>query len=349
MAGKRIEWLDIAKGVGILLVIAGHCIPLSSPLCQWIFQFHMPLFFALSGYTFSEADGFVTTLKKKAKALLLPFLGYFLLGLAVTLIVPDWRRTFTLQGLKADVILANPESVHNSSIWFLVCLFLLVMAFWLIKKLPVILQAIIIILAFAAAVWYSKVRFIYPVLGYQRLPLNLDCVPTGLVFYALGHYVRKSRLAEKVTVSAFYETLTAVFGLLASLVVLYFNGYVNTHGLTYNNPILFILGGVFGTLAVFGLSALLSRIKNGLPAYCKGVLLWYGQNSLAVLGLQSLLIRLYAHIVGTVLGQALTLYGFPYIHAGTSCVLVAFVLCPLLILAKNGIKKACCKAVLKKG
>lgn len=349
MAGKRIEWLDIAKGIGILLVIVGHCVPLSSSSSKWIFQFHMPLFFALSGYTFSEADGFVTTLKKKTKALLLPFLGYFLLGLVVTLIVPDWRRTFTLQGLKADVILANPENAHNSSIWFLVCLFLVVVAFWLIKKLPMILQAIIIIIAFAVAVWYSRARFLYPMLGYQRLPLNLDCVPTGLVFYALGHYARRYRLAQKVTASAVYEALTAVLGLLASLVVLFFNGYVNTHGLIFNNPILFVLGGAFGSLAIFGLSALLSRIKNGWPAYCKGVLLRYGQNSLSVLGVQSLLIRLYALVVGTLSGQVLTLYDFPYIHAGISCALVAFVLCPLLVLAKNSIKKACCKAMLKKG
>ena len=40
---KRVEALDIAKGIGIILVIIGHMS--SSYLRDWIYSFHMPLFF----------------------------------------------------------------------------------------------------------------------------------------------------------------------------------------------------------------------------------------------------------------------------------------------------------------
>ncbi|MEI6430434.1 MAG: acyltransferase family protein [Pseudanabaena sp. ELA607] len=57
----RIDWLDYAKGIGIFLVVLGHVIRglydsanLATPgqfaaIDSWIYSFHMPLFFFLSG------------------------------------------------------------------------------------------------------------------------------------------------------------------------------------------------------------------------------------------------------------------------------------------------------------
>lgn len=48
---KRIESLDIAKGFGILIVVLGHVLrPNDVFLKEFIFSFHMPLFFILSGF-----------------------------------------------------------------------------------------------------------------------------------------------------------------------------------------------------------------------------------------------------------------------------------------------------------
>ena len=50
----RIPEIDIAKGVGILLVVIGHNLPVESMLRNYIYTFHIPLFFVLSGMTFSS-------------------------------------------------------------------------------------------------------------------------------------------------------------------------------------------------------------------------------------------------------------------------------------------------------
>lgn len=43
MGTNRIEWIDTAKGLGLLLVFIGH---LKTPyLATWVYTFHMPLFF----------------------------------------------------------------------------------------------------------------------------------------------------------------------------------------------------------------------------------------------------------------------------------------------------------------
>ena len=50
---KRIEWIDIAKGIGIILVVIGH-ISQIEVLNDIIYSFHMPLFFIISGYLYKR-------------------------------------------------------------------------------------------------------------------------------------------------------------------------------------------------------------------------------------------------------------------------------------------------------
>lgn len=50
---SRLNYIDIAKGIGILMVIVGHCGSLPSPITKAIFSVHMPLFFILSGYFYN--------------------------------------------------------------------------------------------------------------------------------------------------------------------------------------------------------------------------------------------------------------------------------------------------------
>ena len=47
----RIRWVDIAKGIGIFLVVLGHC-QITENVLTLITTFHMPLFFFLAGYVF---------------------------------------------------------------------------------------------------------------------------------------------------------------------------------------------------------------------------------------------------------------------------------------------------------
>lgn len=49
---KRVEWIDLAKGLGMLLVILGHCVCFGGIMHNAIFAFHMPLFFILSGIVY---------------------------------------------------------------------------------------------------------------------------------------------------------------------------------------------------------------------------------------------------------------------------------------------------------
>ena len=43
---SRADWIDVLKGIGIILVVIGH-VNTKGFLVQWLYTFHMPLFFAL--------------------------------------------------------------------------------------------------------------------------------------------------------------------------------------------------------------------------------------------------------------------------------------------------------------
>lgn len=70
---KRNTAIDIAKAIGIVLMILGHCweIPYM-PIRHLIFTFHMPLFFIISGY-FYHNKGIKQSLVQDAKHLMIPY------------------------------------------------------------------------------------------------------------------------------------------------------------------------------------------------------------------------------------------------------------------------------------
>lgn len=53
---KRIDWIDYAKAIGIFLVVVGHTYA-GNALTNWIYSFHMPLFFFLSGTMLRNRGG----------------------------------------------------------------------------------------------------------------------------------------------------------------------------------------------------------------------------------------------------------------------------------------------------
>ncbi len=50
-----INWLASAKGIGVILVVIGHFLASSNlvQLNKFIYTFHMPMFFAISGYLYN--------------------------------------------------------------------------------------------------------------------------------------------------------------------------------------------------------------------------------------------------------------------------------------------------------
>lgn len=132
------DYLDRAKGFGIVFVILGHSTLISDLFLKWISSFHMPLFFMISGilfyYHWDTKQPLKETIIKKVKQLMLP---YFLcsivyIGLRQELSirkVGEWN----MQQLRSD-IKDTLSFMGISVLWFLATLFFASLIFLIGKE-----------------------------------------------------------------------------------------------------------------------------------------------------------------------------------------------------------------------
>lgn len=130
---KRLTYIDIMKGIGIVSVILGHY-STNSLIVRVIFSFHMPLFIFINGY-FYKKDVVKTRILKSSKAYLRPYLfTLFLLIVIESLIAIPQRnvgQVFTsrllsgIYALASNSTLNRPDYIQKiGAIWFLNALFI---------------------------------------------------------------------------------------------------------------------------------------------------------------------------------------------------------------------------------
>ena len=69
---RRYPYIDVARGIGMVLVVAGHAMGIS----MYLTCFFMQLFFVLSGYVYRQGKSYKQNMKRKTERLLVPyFLG----------------------------------------------------------------------------------------------------------------------------------------------------------------------------------------------------------------------------------------------------------------------------------
>ena len=58
-SNNHLSWVDLAKGIGVVLVVLGHLIyhhMALTPIAKAIYSFHMPMFFIMSGYVMKKDE-----------------------------------------------------------------------------------------------------------------------------------------------------------------------------------------------------------------------------------------------------------------------------------------------------
>lgn len=113
---NRIAALDIAKGICILLVIAGHAFCLD--WCFPIYAFHLPCFFFISGMLIKEERlrSPLDFIKHETKVILAPFFIMLAISVLVCIMVSDWRNLITTKGVLRDLYFVTPNFAQNSSL-----------------------------------------------------------------------------------------------------------------------------------------------------------------------------------------------------------------------------------------
>lgn len=286
---QRYEYLDIAKGMGILAVVWAHILTVGWSH-RFIYAFHMPLFFFISGYLFNSAKfpSFKAFFLKRSKRLLVPYAIYsvvtwgiwaafrYVTGAEVESYWMPLLQTFIAQGSGAFF-------VHNSPLWFIPCLFAVEIMYFFICRAGEIRGLMICVLVALCGVLLSHE---YGDAYLMMLPWNLDAAFYALPFYALANVWRKhmshQQLMQSVAqhwVLTFMVTIL-LFGGVAYLAMNFGECSMGSSSYQCSEGIFFIRA-LLGCLAVVLLSALISIVKPF--RLFRQAMIWCGANSLDIM------------------------------------------------------------------
>lgn len=287
MPNKRILFLDYARSIALFIVVFAHLYDSHSKVAMFIYAFHMPLFFLISGYLHKDVH-IDDLIKKLAKKLLIPFVFFFLLGYLYCEI-----SSFGLDIITRSTIgiVIGKSIIANPMLWFLLALFWVrILGTIIIKKPDVFGVAFIIFF-----VLINRFRFNYLFVGSASM---------AIPFYLVGYYGKD--LINKI-ISNKRGTIIFYSFLISTIVISLINGKVSMIGMKYGNTpyfainmALFYLNGLIGTMMILCLSHTItyeSRIMK-IFAYC----------SLSIVGLQDIPIRIWLRNIGYNASFPLTLF-----------------------------------------
>ena len=180
---KRIEWIDTAKGLGLLLVFIGHLHP--PYISTWIYTFHMPLFFFLSGLVFTHHP-LRTFVSKKFTRLIIP---YFCLGGVIYLFyacvyVIEQRPASDYWQMLIDLI----SQKAFWTIWFLAALALGDIILWI----ELYLTRGRLLATLLISITIMSIAFIYYRAGGSTIYWCADVACVAQFFIMLGYLFKKN-------------------------------------------------------------------------------------------------------------------------------------------------------------
>lgn len=299
---ERLPFIDLLKGVCIILVVLYH----SNPRFPQLSLLRMPLYFALSGLFYSSYSSFAVFAVKRINRLLVPFLFFFSIA-----VVYEAAACY----LKQDYSNLLPRNVFSESmtvdipLWFLLSLFEVAMYYYVVTKIKnLVVQTVVV-------VTISYLGYCLNGWGID-LPFFLDSSMTALLFFHFGALSRKVSPGLFEKKRSDYPIIVVAFALFAY--TLQTVKPISLMGNSYGSSYLLIVISSFSAItAVF----YLCKRVGWIP-----LVNYFGRYSLVVLGLHSLLLGIQRFYFpgNALMGVAVLLFAFTVIYFSIRFLLAFF-------------------------
>lgn len=185
---KRVEWIDIAKLFGMIAIYLGHFGEQAGTAYGFVFAFHVPFFFFLSGCmnTYDREENFGKYILKRAQRILLPFYGFALVSIPPKMYTQGKAHLFDhVDEYLLQILLgAIRNRFFALALWFLTCLFVMEVMFKAIKytKRKVLIFLIPLLCFLFTTYGLKPGPFADP-----RIPYNIDSALYYMIFFAAGY------------------------------------------------------------------------------------------------------------------------------------------------------------------
>lgn len=273
---RRLNYLDYAKGIGILLVVLGHIYNNSVKL--WIYSFHMPLFFIISGYLLEYNKTydreFKDVLVSRLKSLIIPFYVYSVINTFVLLCLNNFSKEILIENAIRIATLQG-----KGGIWFLPCLFFAELIYVALRKNinnKFIVNLIIGIL-FIISLFANTDRLLVVVIARIFIALGFLCI---------GNIIISS--IDKYNINWIF--IVCIFAL--TIVGSIFNGVIDLFSLVLGRyKILYVISSILGTILIISIC---KKLDNRNLSKLK----YFGVNSLIIMITHKSIINIIAYFIG---------------------------------------------------
>ncbi len=278
---ERLTYIDILKGLGITFVVFGHITRIHL-LREYIWNFHMPLFFFISGLLFNPVkySSFNFFFKSRIKSIYIPYVFFFLITFFYWLFIERQFRggEYTILHQLIGLIYGTYEGSHlnfNGALWFLPCLFSVEIIFYFISKIKsktVVISILIISFMIGTLLLHFQLNI---------LPLGLHTAFFGIIFYGTG-YLLKNKIKHQYFHNKIFQWIIILILFIIQLLCLgKFYGTIEKTTITY---IVLAFTGIY--LYLF----LSKKIKTSK------LIEFLGKNSLVILAFQEQIYRAVIYI-----------------------------------------------------
>lgn len=286
---KRVEYVDVAKAIAIFLVVLGHPRPVEDygSLEQFLYAFHMPLFFMLSGIFLKQKNHYdVQTwlgfLKKNLLGLFVPYIVWAAIYMPFSYV----NLSKVLYGSWA--VLRNTETL--SSLWFLPVLFLARTYLEAMMHLSWKFHWDARKVAIVCTLLFFVVGMVIPHNNGEDgigMPWGFDIAFVAAAFMLLG-YLGKPYLEKLAALNNWIKLAIAGGSFLILLIGIHFADYSETHpfmlmaNAEFGSPVLCVVNGIIGSLSVIMIAQIIGGFFHNKNWAFYGWILLIGANTMGI-------------------------------------------------------------------
>ncbi len=289
---KRIVWIDQLRGIAFYTVILGH-MSIKISLKKWLYSFHMPLFFMISGLNLNVDRIYRTSFKdyalRLAKKMLVPYLWLQMLNFVLRYLVSTvHHKPVPVKEYLLGILVGNNNIIGAPSnpLYYVLLLFLAQIGLWFVihisKADKGFIGGILSVLA-VGSVCLQRID----------LPWHINAVPAAMLLIFIGRllmdaYLSTSEKLNKMN-KALYIGMCAVL-LGVGYILSRYNGRISIHGNYYGREfIIFLVCAVASSVAIAMLVMLLPESR---------ALTFIGANTFFYMGVHKPLLLMLEVLVG---------------------------------------------------
>ncbi len=268
---RRLEWIDVAKGIGMFLVIWEHATYAVYPPLNHVFvSFVMPMYFLLAGLTYNNQkyrEDMKSFLSSRGRQFMIPYVFLMGLWIAMAAVIPGTSEQGAGELVFWFAYGAGPPT-GSPHLWFLPMMYLAMVIFVvsdkMMDRLPPQSKWLLLVVLPLIALFFNTVvagfLLVYWPFTTGLVPWRLGGVFVAATFMVMGNEIRRFMKLREWSFDRASLDIPAIAGMSMILLALSeINGYTDIASDVVGLVWIYLLTGIIGTYVMFAGSTLIAK------------------------------------------------------------------------------------------